>query len=383
MFFRLYKYSLLRSSRDRLTIFWNLIFPVMLGSLFQLAFGNYTEKEVLFHQIPVACVEEEGADENFSELLKVLETDNELIQVQKTDQKKAEQLLQDEKVEGIFLNRGEAGQEDRGISLIVTEEGMNQTILSSILEQYERTCATLTAIGREYPAGIQEAAALLKEDCRYLKEGNVGKASANSVLDYFYSLLAMNCLMGATTGLVCAVEFKANLSALAARRMVAGCSRFRMLWPDLAAKITVQFVYITFSMGYLMFVLKVPLGEQWGFLLLTEFVGSVLGIFIGFFIGVAGRMQYSMKEALCILIMMVSSFFSGLMIDGIQRVIERYVPFFARINPASLIAGAFNSLNIYDTYVRYLESVGTMAVMILVLAAGSFMLAGRERYAGI
>ncbi len=118
-------------------------------------------------------------------------------------------------------------------------------------------------------------------------------------------------------------------------------------------------------------------------MLLTEFVGSVLGIFIGFFIGVAGRMQYSMKEALCILIMMVSSFFSGLMTDGIQRVIERYVPFFARINPASLIAGAFNSLNIYDTYGRYLESVGTMAVMILVLAAGSFMLAGRERYAGI
>ncbi len=156
-----------------------------------------------------------------------------------------------------------------------------------------------------------------------------------------------------------------------------------MLWPDLAAKITVQFVYIVFSTGYLMFILKVPLGEQWGFLLLTEFVGSVMGIFLGFFIGVAGKMQYNTKEALCILIMMVSSFFSGLMIDGIQRVVERYVPFFARINPASLIAGAFNSLNIYDTYGRYMESVGTMLIMILILAAGSFMMVRRERYAGI
>lgn len=383
MFFRLYKYSLLRSSRERLTIFWNLLFPIMLGSLFQLAFGNYTEKEVLFHQIPVACVEEEGADQNFSELLKVLESDNELIKVQKVKKEKAEQLLRDEQVEGIFLNKGAPGQEERGISLVVTEEGINQTILSSILEQYERTFATLTTIGTEYPDGIQAAAALLEEDCDYLKKGSLGAASANSVMDYFYSLLAMSCLMGSTMGLMCAVEFKASLSPLAARRMVAGSGRFRMLWPDLAAKITVQFVYIVFSTGYLMFILKVPLGEQWGFLLLTEFVGSVLGIFLGFFIGVAGKMQYNTKEALCILIMMVSSFFSGLMIDGIQRVVERYVPFFARINPASLIAGAFNSLNIYDTYGRYMESVGTMLIMILILAAGSFMMVRRERYAGI
>ena len=46
MFFRIYKYSLLCSTRDRLMVFWNLVFPIILGSLFQVAFGNYTEKEV-------------------------------------------------------------------------------------------------------------------------------------------------------------------------------------------------------------------------------------------------------------------------------------------------------------------------------------------------
>ena len=189
--------------------------------------------------------------------------------------------------------------------------------------------------------------------------------------------------MGATTGLLCSVEFKADLSALAARRVVAGLSRFQVLWPDLAAKITLQFIYIVFTACYLMFVLHVPLGEQWGFLLLTIFVGSLLGIFLGFFIGVAGRMQYSMKEALCILVMMVSSFFSGLMMDGMQRLVERYAPVFARINPASLIVKSFYSLNIYEAYGRYLQNLGTMLVLILVLAAGSFAMVRRERYASI
>ena len=184
-------------------------------------------------------------------------------------------------------------------------------------------------------------------------------------------------------GLQCAVEFKANLSALAARRMAAGVSRFRMLWPDLAAKVTLQFVYIIFSVSYLMFALDVPLGDQWGFLLLTLFSGGVLGVFLGFFIGVCGKMPYQMKEALCVTIMLVSSFFSGLMVSGIQRLIERYVPVFARINPASLITKACYSLNIYDTYGRYLENMGIMLALTAALAAGSFLIVRRERYAGI
>lgn len=382
MFFRLYKYSLLCSARERLFIFWNLIFPIILGSLFQIAFGSYTEKEVLFHKIPVAYVEEEGADENFAQLLKTLETDNELVQVQTVEKEEAKQLLREEKVEGIFYNEA-AKQTETEISLVVQEQDINQSILSSILEQYERTYATLLTIGKEYPQGIQAAAALLEEEIGYLEESSIGAASNNDMLNYFYSLIAMNCLMGTTTGLACAIKFKANLSALAARRVIAGISRFRVLWPDLAANISLQFLYVVFSVCYLMFVLHVPIGDQWGFLLLTIFVGTLLGIFLGFFVGVAVRLPYNAKEALCILIMMVSCFFSGLMADGIQRLIDRYVPVFAHINPSSLIVKSFYSLNIYDTYGRYLENMGTMAILILILAVGSFVVVRRERYASI
>ena len=63
--------------------------------------------------------------------------------------------------------------------------------------------------------------------------------------------------------------------------------------------------------------------------------------------------------------------------------IERYVPVFARINPASLITKACYSLNIYDTYGRYLENMGIMLALTAALAAGSFLIVRRERYAGI
>lgn len=384
MFFRLYKYNLIRYGRQKIMIFWNLIFPIILGSLFQIAFGNYIEEEIIFHQIPVACVEEEDADENFTALLKGLE-EEEMITVQFVEEKEAEELLQEDKVEGIYRNGRKSSSSESGgeIVLVVSDQGMNQSILSTILEKYEQIKAAFVNIGREHPEKIQAAAAQLEEECRYLREGSVLKEPVNIVLDYFYSLLAMNCLMGATAGLMSAMEFKANLTDLAARQVVTGTRRFGILLPNLAAKITIQFVYLVFSLCYLMFALNVPLGSQWGFILLTLFVGDVLGIVFGFFIGVLGKMKYSVKESICVMMMLVSSFFSGLMVAGVMRAMETYVPIFNRINPASLIVKSLYSLNIYDTYERYFQCMGNMLLMILVLGTGAFALVRRERYASV
>ena len=92
MFFRLYKYSLLRSMRQKLNIFWSLLFPIILGTLFQLSFGGFLDKEVVFHQIPVAYVEGEGADAAWKEVLEALEEDSGIIQLQPAGEEEAKAL---------------------------------------------------------------------------------------------------------------------------------------------------------------------------------------------------------------------------------------------------------------------------------------------------
>ncbi len=378
MFFRLYKYSMFQSVRDRMTLFWNLIFPVVLGTLFHVSFGGYVEEQVMFHQIPVAYAAEE-AKGAFGELLKELEESSELIEVQRVDDKKAEQLLKHGEVEGIYRVQPDTEH----VTLIVAEQGVNQTILKSILEQYQRFSAAFSRIGRENPEGIQAAAERLEEECRYLKAGSITDASMNDVMDCFYSLIAMDCLMGATSGLIVAMAFKADATPLAARRAVAGASRFGMLLPDLAAKITMQFLYAAFSICYLTFALNVNLGEHLGWMFLTALMGSALGIVIGFFIGVAGKLRYGVKEGLCIGIMLVSSFFSGLMFQGMARIVELYAPVLNQINPATLISKSLYSLNIYDNMKPYAQCMGNMAALIFILGAGAFLLVRRERYAAV
>ena len=56
-----FKYALLRLMRNKANLFWILVFPILLGCLFKIAFSNITASEN-FHTIPVAVVEGDSAD---------------------------------------------------------------------------------------------------------------------------------------------------------------------------------------------------------------------------------------------------------------------------------------------------------------------------------
>lgn len=377
MFFRLYKYGLLTTVRQKVLMFWNVLFPVVLGTLFRATFGGYMEN-MEFQEIPVAYVEEEGADESFRELLKTLEEDSSLVKVQTVDSEEAKKLLEEESVEGIFYNTG-----NDGVMLSVSEQDINQSILSSILEQYERTFSTVTNIGEENPQKIGAALTVLEEEVQYIKEENITDKPQNNMMDAFYSLIAMNCLMGAMAGVTCAGEYKADLSDLAARRVVASTSRFGILLAELSSKITIQFLCSAFSVCFLTYVLNISLGSNMGLIMLTAFLGSALGIILGFFIGVAGRFRMTAKEAISLIVMLGSSFLSGLMVQEMYWFVEKYAPLIHRINPASLIVNAMRSLEIYGTYETYMQCMASLSALTILLGAGIFAVVRRERYASV
>lgn len=331
-----------------------------------------------FHRIPTAYVAEEGADETFTELLESLEKDSELVEVRTVTKEEAVRLLKEKEVDGIFYN-----SKKDGVTLTVTEQDMNQSILSSILEQYERTFSTFATIGKEAPEKIHAAVAVLEEESKYFREDNISDTPKSNMMDFYYSLVAMNCLMGATAGVACAGNFKANLSDLGARRVIASTNRFRVLFSDLAAYVTMQFLYTSVSIGYLLYVLKAPFADYPGMILLIAFLGNVLSVFLGFFIGLLGGLKETVKEGISVMFMLVSSFLSGLMLEGMYRIVDHYAPIIHRINPASLMVRALRSLDIYDSYDIYVQCAVSLVALTILLGAGSYAMVRRERYASI
>ena len=372
----LFKYEFLSGIRQKEVIFWMMCFPIILSTLFNLAFGNLYEKDEMFAEIPVAVVEEKS-DEAFRTVMEQLSTgDSPLFTVQYTDRDEAMEPLEKKKISGIIY----AGDE---LSMAVSGKGIVPTIIRSFLEQYtyQKEIIVETAMNApdKLPAVIETLSAEI--DCIDTKELTSGNMDAYA--SYFQNLIAMVALFGTTSGIFAATSNQGNLSAIGARKCVSPVHKLKAIIVKLAASICVQSLCTFISISYILFILRIDMGDKIPMIYLSGILGSVLGVSLGFFIGSATSASESAKQGMTMGISMTSCFLSGLMVGSICAVIEEKGPVINVFNPASIISDLFYCLSIYDDYSRYIERAVLLLIMSAVFAAGGFLMTRRKKYASI
>lgn len=380
MFWHLFKYHFKSSIRNKSAIFWCFAFPLILATLFYFAFGNLLKESEKLEPVPVAVVETKATKnaEGFKEVAAQLSKkgDDQLLKVRNTTLKEAKKLLKDEKIDG-FYTLGD------NVRLTVKENGVNQTILKEVSDQYIQMSKMVEQTMKEHPEGMQKLVKAMSQDMVENRQISLGNEDANMMVQYFYALLAMVCLYGCFLGLQSALHAQANLSDIAARKAVSPTGKLKSTAADFLVGVTVQFLAFLVAIGYMWLILKIDLGNQAGRILLAGFFGCVTGVSMGMFIGCAGRMARDTKSGLCVGISMLFCFFSGLMVGNMKDIVEKNLPVFNRINPAALITDCFYSLNIYDDLTVYLRSLISLAVISMLLCLGSFFMMRRKKYASI
>lgn len=377
MFGHIFKYRFKSMIRCFDVIFWTLAFPLLLSLFFYFGFGSFFESKEQFHVIPAAVVVEKE-NPYISQLFEELSVkgEDQMLELTFTDREEAERLLSDEKVEGIFTEGDELG-------LIFKKNGLSQSILKAIADNYAQVSALIKERAVTDPAGAAFMLKGITEDISLNKEITYTGGNMDSMLQYFYALLAMTCLYGSFSGLINAEQLQANLSPLAARKVAAPAHRMKMILGEFSASVLLQTAIIFIVILFLRFVLGIDFGNRFLPVIPLAFAGSILGVSFGFFIGCIGKASAQLKNYLMIAACMVLSFLSGLMIGDIKMWLERSCPIINRLNPAALIADAFYSLNIYDSYSRYLANLAGILIYAAVFCIGGFMLARRKKYASL
>lgn len=379
MFTHLLKYKLKSLFREKDLIGWVFAFPLVLGTFFYLSFGSIMNSdEYNFAAIPVALVSGEGADANFDPVLDSLsqENDDRMFNVTKTEKEDAERLLEEGKIDGIIYN-------ERELSVTVAGEGMNQSIIKSFLESYQKHKYVYEQIAGSHPEKLEESVKLLYEDISYNKEISYSDTKMDNLSQYFFSLIAMTCLFGSIIGKRCVEDIQANISALGARREASPAHKLTVICADFCGSVLLNYASVVLLLFYLTKILKIDFGTNIPYILLTGFAGSVIGVSLGTFVGSIGKMSLNIKDALVSAVSLILSFLSGLMINSMKDIVEHTVPFVNRINPAALITDCFYSLNMFDTYERFYTDIALMGVIALLFLFGSYMLLRRNRYASI
>jgi len=370
-------YRILSFVRSKTDIFWTLCFPMILGTCFFAAFSDIYEMDMKFETVPVAAVLEE--DSQLRDVLDILsrqgiEDDSEpVLKVSYTNMEEAQKLLAEKKITGII-------EENEEVRLSVNENGLEATFLQSFLDQYVQTMYVIGNADTDDTAQILKIVADLQSDTDFIQKKSVSAADMNPYTDYFYALIAMACLYACFLGLTCAKQMKADISPLGMRKCLVSTGRMKMIVGDVLGSYVIQCISNILLILYLQYILGIELGNRLPLIILTAFMGSLIGLAMGIFIGSIPKISEGIKTGISLSLSMFSCFLSGLMVGGIRWQIELSAPIINRLNPAAVLTDALYALNVYDTYERFLGNLLILFVMSVVLCVLSFFMVRRECY---
>lgn len=377
----LFKYRFMQTMRDFSVMFWALAFPLILGTLFYLSFGSLgieSTGDSNWDTVKVAVIRDGSSSENHKAFEKFLDQmDGEILDIQDiSDESKALDALTDEKILGIFYVKETP-------SLTVSKNGIHESILTSVLETYNRNAAIFRKIAMTHPDRLPDAAAAMEDYRQTTAEVSLGGKSMNPNSQYFFALVAYACLSGAFLGVKSSFDSQANLTALGARRSITPTHKLKLILVDLLVLCMIHFVNILVLCLYVTHVLGISLGDNPGALLLVDLMGSMIGICLGIAIGSIARLSFGMKMGFTVLFTLFPGFLAGLMFGNMKNIIEQNCPVINRINPAAVLSDAFYCMGVYYDMERFTRCLVILAFMSILLLGIAFLSIRRERYDSI
>ncbi|MFQ9514884.1 MAG: ABC transporter permease [Eubacterium sp.] len=394
MFIHNFRYAFKTLFRNRMLIFWTFAFPIILGVFFNMAFSSIESSEKL-EIIDIAIVDNEDFNNNQAakETFKILSEDgseNQLFHTEYVDEKAAAQLLEDEKITGYILAKGET------VKVVVTSSGINETILKSAVDQIQQINKIVT-MSAEKQIGEQMASGNRNIDYEKIyaeaisiatnqEEANIKDISADSlsyIMIEFYTLIAMACLYGGIIGMVAMNQNLPNMTNIGKRVGVSPVSKMKLVLGSVLAGYIIQLIGILILFLFTVFILKVDYGNNLPLIVVLAMAGCLAGLSIGIAVGTLVKSGENTKTGIVIAVTMAGCFLSGMMGVTMKYIIDTHVPFLNKINPASMITDGFYSLYYYDTLDRYFFNLASLLIFAAIMICLSFAGLRRQTYDSI
>lgn len=375
MFFHIFKYRILQLLRSKDTLIWVIAFPLILGTMFYIAFGNMIQDDdEKFEAIPVAVVEKGEGNETLSQVVAGLgKGEDKMFRISWEKEKEATELLEEKTVDGILYLSPDP-------SLTVLDSDLNQSILSTFLSQYLQQESVILEIAESHPEKLSEVIEQMNAKITFnASRSMTGSENTNNLMQYFYALIAMVCLYGSNLGLDTIITIEPSLSSLGKRKSIVPVHKIKIILADFLASVTANFCSVLLLVFYLTVCLKIDLGDRLPLALLASLAGSLIGVSMGTFVGSIGRWSRNTKSGIAMVFSMTCCFLGGLMVNIMPSIVEHHFPLINRINPAHLLSDSYYVLEIYKDNSRYINNMGSMLLITLFFCLGSYLILRRKR----
>ena len=360
---------------DKISIFWVLLFPIILGTFFMFAFEGLKNKDN-FTSIKVAFVGD--VDKSESSLYSIMEdlpyeseqseVTNMFLLSEVATKEEAEQQLNDKEIKGYIYND----------ELYIYKNGMSETVIKTVMEIYYKAFDQATALVENTALTYPEAFA------RVFKENNLfeetGEKTSSLLESYYYSVLGMAIMLASSFSLVGTAFILPNQTEIGKRIAISPQSKIKMLLLILFVNFVIMMSIFILILLYFKFVVGIPFHYPVRVIIIT-FLGALFALALGFSENILmSKLSFNTKVGINTTIGVFGGFLSGMMFQPMKYFTEKYIPFLKYINPVNLITDGLLSIEQYDHHIRYYINLGCLALFTIILITLSALKFRREKY---
>lgn len=380
MFFHNLKYNLLFLLKNKTLIFWTFAFPIIMATLFNLAFSDIEENEKLTTlNISIINNEEYNNDLILKTTFKTLE--NDLFNIEYTSLYNARKLLEEKKIIG-YLNKT---KDD--IELVVNKNGMEETIFKYVVDEiiilqtlFSSNITSDYSNNLNYQDWYQKILTKINEKINVIDTSP--KQLSYTMIEY-YTLIAMTCLYGGIIGMYSVNNVLANMSKKGCRISLSPVKKTTLFLSSVIASFIIEVIGVSLLFLYTRFIIGVDYGNNILPILLIALIGSLAGLTMGMAISSLTKKNENTKIGVIISITMICSFFSGMMGITMKYIIDKNIPIINLINPANMITDGLYSLYYYPTMERYWFNIISLLIFSLIMILISVVELRRQKYDSI
>ena len=378
MYFHVFVNSLKVLLKNKMLIFWTFIFPIVLGTLFNMAFANI-ESEEMFSTIDIGIVNDDNYKNNQAynmafDYMSSNDNEDKIFNITYGTEEELAKKLENEEISGyLYL--------DKTAHVIIKNNGINESVFKYVVEEINTVSNGISTIEFKNIEAISKYAMSLMNS--EIKINDTTKKNMSYTMIEFYTLIAMTCLYGATLSMYSLNQILPNMSSKGKRVGVSPVSKFKMILASLGASFLTQLIGVLLLFIFTIFVLNVDYGSNMLLVFLLAVAGSFAGLSLGVFVSTILKKNENTKLGFIIGITMTCSFFAGMMGITMKYIIDKNIPIINKINPVSMITDGLYALYYYDTLNRYLFNVVSLLIFSFVLIIISFVLLRRQKYDSI
>ncbi|MGL4382998.1 MAG: ABC transporter permease [Bacilli bacterium] len=358
----------------KITIFWSFLYPIILVSMFSIAFQNILVDNYKNDPIKVSIIHEE-ANQDLTNLIKdaTLNNNDPVFEIVDLDLKEAEKALKKYEIEGYIVDSDQ-------VELYLKNNDFEGMILKNYLDSYVQVSSSIKQVvvktnNQPNLSGFKMTSLVTSLD--------ISKDTIDPMFLPFFSAVAMGILFGSSFGIKLATSLNPLKSSSGKRILSSGYQVYKFVIIDVILASIIVFASGLLAYFYINYGLGINISGQLGYVALTMFIGSLMSVLLGY---ATSLIFHKSKEeniiAIVSIITLVGSFLSGMMVPAIAALINQYVPFMQYLNPVYLITNSLFVLrytSIYQLNQLYLNW-GIMLFSIIVFTIIIYVKLGRKSY---